>query len=188
MALLVALGWDGWGASGKSESFAPLQLAALRGGLLAGRAAVLEARWPSTASISGKRAAILDGSERVCASLRATTDLGRQEDATQLKIALTRIGEATAHGGQLLLTRTLSPPTRARTIKRRLENPGESVTRRQPDTLTSGPKKGNVNDYCDDCWTTLASTALLPLPTIRHSCLTQRCRVFRIMATPDKDS
>ena len=103
VALLVALGvgWV-WGASGRSDISRALQLAELRVGLLEGRAAVLDARLDIYSVNFGEASRHL---EMARSALRAAdarlNDLGRQEDATQLKIALTRIDEAQRTAGQL---------------------------------------------------------------------------------------
>ncbi len=103
VALLVALGvgWV-WGASGRSDISRALQLAELRDGLLEGRAAVLDARLDVYSVNFGEASRHL---EMARSALRAAdarlNDLGRQEDATQLKIALTRIDEAQRMAGRL---------------------------------------------------------------------------------------
>ena len=103
MALLVALGvgWV-WGASGRSDISRALQLAELRDGLLEGRAAVLDARLDIYSVNFGEASRHL---EMARSALRAAdarlNDLGRQEEATQLKIALARIDEAQRTAGQL---------------------------------------------------------------------------------------
>ena len=103
LALLVALGagWV-WGASGKSDIGRALQLAELRDGLLEGRSAVLDARLDLYSVNFGEASRHL---EMARSALRAAevrlNGLGRQEDATQLKMALTRIDEAQRMAGQL---------------------------------------------------------------------------------------
>ena len=103
VALLVALGigWV-WGASGRLDISRSLERAELRDGLLEGRSAVLEARLDIYSVNFGEASRHL---EMARSALRAAdarlNDLGRQEDATQLKIALTRIDEAQRMAGQL---------------------------------------------------------------------------------------
>ena len=103
VALLVALGvgWA-WGASGRSDINRALRIAELREGLLEGRAAVLDARLDIYSVNFGEASRHLEAARR---ALRATdarlNDLGRQEDAKRLKLALTRIDEAQRMAGQL---------------------------------------------------------------------------------------
>ena len=124
VALLVALGvgWV-WGASGRSEISRALQLAELRVGLLEGRAAVLDARLDIYSVNFGEASRHL---EMARSALRAAdarlNDLGRQEDATRLKIALTRIDEAQRTAGQLSQDANSQAADAARTINEVLEN------------------------------------------------------------------
>jgi hypothetical protein len=103
VALLVALGagWV-WGASGRSDITRALRIAELRGGLLEGRAAVLDARLDIYSVNFGDASRHLEAART---TLRATdarlNDLGRREDATRLKAAVTRIDEAQRMAGQL---------------------------------------------------------------------------------------
>jgi hypothetical protein len=103
VALLVALGvgWV-WGASGRLDISRSLALAELRDDLLEGRAAVLDARLDIYSVNFGEASRHLEiaRSELRAADARLT-GLGRQEDATHLKIALTRIDEAQRVAGQL---------------------------------------------------------------------------------------
>jgi hypothetical protein len=118
VALLVALGigWV-WGASGRSDISRALQLAELRDGLLEGRAAVLDARLDIYSVNFGEASRHL---EMARSALRAAdarlNDLGRQEDATRLKIALTRIDEAQRTAGQLSQDANSQAADAARTI------------------------------------------------------------------------
>jgi len=124
VALLVALGvgWV-WGASGRSDISRALQLAELRDGLLEGRAAVLDARLDIYSVNFGEASRHL---EMARSALRAAdarlNDLGRQEDATQLKIALARIDEAQRAAGQLSQNANSQAADAARTINEVLEN------------------------------------------------------------------
>jgi hypothetical protein len=96
VALLVALGggWV-WGASGRSDISRALQIAELRVGLLEGRAAVLDARLDIYSVNFGEASRHLELARSALRAADARLNrLGRQEDATQLKIALTRIDEA----------------------------------------------------------------------------------------------
>jgi len=103
VALLVALGagWV-WGASGRSDITRALRIAELRGGLLEGRAAVLDARLAIYSVNFGDASRHFEAART---TLRATdarlNDLGRREDATRLKAAVTRIDEAQRMAGQL---------------------------------------------------------------------------------------
>jgi hypothetical protein len=124
VALLVALGvgWV-WGASGRSDISRALQLAELRDGLLEGRAAVLDARLDIYSVNFGEASRHL---EMARSALRAAdarlNDLGRQEEATQLKIALARIDEAQRAAGQLSQNANSQAADAARTINEVLEN------------------------------------------------------------------
>jgi hypothetical protein len=124
VALLVALGvgWV-WGASGRSDISRALQLAELRNGLLEGRAAVLDARLDIYSVNFGEASRHL---EMARSALRAAdtrlNDLGRQEDAIQLKIAFTRIDEAQRTAGQLSQDANSQAADAARTINEVLEN------------------------------------------------------------------
>ena len=103
MALLVALGvgWV-WGASGRSDISRALELAELRDGLLEGRVAVLDARLDIYSVNFGEASRHLEAARSALRAADARLNgLGRQEDATQLKIALTRIDEAQRMAGQL---------------------------------------------------------------------------------------
>lgn len=103
VALLVAVG-VGWvlGASGRSNSERALQIADLRGDLLEGRAAVLDARLDIYSVNFGNASAHLEAART---ALRAADQklmkLGRTEDAKSLESALTRIDEAQRAAGQL---------------------------------------------------------------------------------------
>jgi hypothetical protein len=124
VALLVALGigWV-WGASGRLDISRSLELAELRDGLLEGRSAVLEARLDIYSVNFGEASRHL---EMARSALRAAdtrlNDLGRREDATQLKIALTRIDEAQRTAGQLSQDANSQAADAARTINEVLEN------------------------------------------------------------------
>ncbi len=124
VALLVALGigWV-WGASGRSDISRALQLAELRDGLLEGRAAVLDARLDIYSVNFGEASRHL---EMARSALRAAdarlNELGRQEDATRLKIALTRIDEAQRTAGQLSQDANSQAADAARAINEVLES------------------------------------------------------------------
>jgi hypothetical protein len=102
-ALLVAVGvgWA-WGASGKSDISRALQTAELRDGLLEGRAAVLDARLDIYSINFGEASRHF---ETARSALRAADgrlkDLGRQEDAARVQMALMRIDDAQRMAGQL---------------------------------------------------------------------------------------
>jgi hypothetical protein len=103
LALLVALGvgWA-WGAYGRSEITDALRIAELREGLLAGRAAVLDARLDIYSVNFGEASRHLEAARSALRAADARlTGLGRQEDAKHLAIALTRIDEAQRMAGQL---------------------------------------------------------------------------------------
>lgn len=103
VVLLVALGggWV-WGAWGRWEVSRALALAELRGGLLEGRAAVLDARLDIYSVNFGESSRHLEAARSALGAVEARlADLGREEDAAQLKIALTRIDEAQRMAGQL---------------------------------------------------------------------------------------
>ncbi len=103
VALLVALGvgWA-WGASGRSDSNRALRIVELREGLLEGRAAVLDARLDIYSVNFGEASRNLEAARSALRAADARlNDLGRQEDANRLKIALTRIDEAQRMAGQL---------------------------------------------------------------------------------------
>ena len=103
VALLVALGvgWA-WGASGRSDINRALQSAELRGGLLEGRAAVLDARLAIYSVNFGEASRHLEAARTALRAADARLQrLNRQEDVERLKIALTRIDEAQRMAGQL---------------------------------------------------------------------------------------
>jgi hypothetical protein len=103
VALLVALGvgWA-WGASGRSDITRALRIAELRGGLLEGRAAVLDARLDIYSVNFGDASRHLEAARTTLRAADARlNDLGRREDATRLKTAVTRIDEAQRMAGQL---------------------------------------------------------------------------------------
>jgi hypothetical protein len=124
VALLVALGigWV-WGASGRLDISRSLELAELRDGLLEGRSAVLEARLDIYSVNFGEASRHL---EMARSALRAAdarlNDLGRRDDATHLKIALTRIDEAQRTAGQLSQDANSHAADAARTINEVLDN------------------------------------------------------------------
>jgi hypothetical protein len=103
VAMLVALGigWA-WGASGRSDVSRALRIAELRDGLLEGRAAVLDARLDIYSVNFGEASRHLEAARSALRAADARlNDLGRQEDATRLETALTRIDEAQRMAGQL---------------------------------------------------------------------------------------
>ena len=103
VALLVAfgVGWA-WGASGRSDITRALRIAELRGGLLEGRAAVLDARLDIYSVNFGDASRHLEAARTALRAADARlNDLGRREDATRLKAAVTRIDEAQRMAGQL---------------------------------------------------------------------------------------
>jgi Tfp pilus assembly protein PilX len=103
VALLVALGvgWV-WGASGSSDINRALRTAELRDSLLEGRAAVLDARLDVYSVNFGEASRHLEAARSALRAADAQLqDVGRQEDAKRLTIALTRIDEAQRLAGQL---------------------------------------------------------------------------------------
>jgi hypothetical protein len=103
LALLVALGagWV-WGMSGKSEISRSLRAAELRSGLLEGRVAVLDARLDIYSVNFGEASRHFEKARDALRTADARLkDLGRQEDAKRLEVALTRIDEAQRMAGQL---------------------------------------------------------------------------------------
>ena len=103
VAVLVALGvgWA-WGASGRSDITRALRIAELRGGLLEGRAAVLDARLDIYSVNFGDASRHFEAARTTLRAADARlNDLGRREDATRLKAAVTRIDEAQRMAGQL---------------------------------------------------------------------------------------
>jgi len=102
-ALLVAvgMGWA-WGASGKSDISRALQTAELRDGLLEGRAAVLDARLDIYSINFGEASRHFEAARSALRAADARLkDLGRQEDAARLQMALMRIDDAQRMAGQL---------------------------------------------------------------------------------------
>jgi hypothetical protein len=103
LGLLVAVGvgWV-WGASGRSDTDRALQIAELRADLLEGRAAVLDARLDIYSVNFGEASRHFEAARSALRAADARlTSLGRQEDATPLQAALTRIDEAQRMAGQL---------------------------------------------------------------------------------------
>ena len=118
VGLLVALGvgWV-WGASGRSEINRALQLAELRDNLLEGRAALLDARLDVYSVNFGEASRHLEAARTALRAADARlNDLGRQEEATQMKTALTRIDEAQRMAGQLNQNANSLAADAARTI------------------------------------------------------------------------
>ena len=118
VALLVALGggWV-WGASGRADISRALQLAELRDSLLEGRVAVLEARLDIYSVNFGEASRHLEVARTALRAADARlNDLGRQEEATQMKTALTRIDEAQRMAGQLNQNANSLAADAARTI------------------------------------------------------------------------
>lgn len=103
VALLVALGVGlVWGAWGRSETIRALRIAELRDGLLEGRAAVLDARLDIYSVNFGEASRHLEAARSALRAADARLNgLGRQEDAKQVEIALTRIDEAQQMAGKL---------------------------------------------------------------------------------------
>jgi hypothetical protein len=102
-ALLVAvgMGWA-WGASGKSDISRALQTAELRDGLLEGRAAVLDARLDIYSINFGEASRHFEAARSALRAADAQLkDLGRQEDAARVQMALMRIDDAQRMAGQL---------------------------------------------------------------------------------------
>jgi len=133
VALVVALGvgWA-WGAWGRSDITRALRIAELRDDLLEGRAAVLDARLDIYSVNFGEASRHLEAAR---SSLRAAdarlTGLGLQEEATRLKIALTRIDEAQRMAGQLNQDANAVAADAAKTIDAVLET---TAKRRPPGT------------------------------------------------------
>lgn len=103
VALLVALGvgWA-WGTSGRSAINRVLKIAELRESLLEGRAAALDARLDIYSVNFGDASRHLEAARSAVRAADARlNDLGRQEDAKRLTIALTRIDDAQRMAGQL---------------------------------------------------------------------------------------
>lgn len=103
VAVLVALGggWV-WGASGKSAITHALQIAELREDLLAGRAAVLDARLGIYSVNFGEASRNLEAARSALRAAGARlNELGRQADAKPLELALAKIDEAQRMAGQL---------------------------------------------------------------------------------------
>lgn len=103
VALLVALGvgwaWGGWGRSDINRA---LRVAELRGDLLEGRAAVLDARLDIYSVNFGEASRHLEAARSALRAADARLkDLSRQEDAKRLELALTRIDEAQRMAGKL---------------------------------------------------------------------------------------
>ncbi|MDP1570170.1 MAG: hypothetical protein Q8L86_09210 [Vicinamibacterales bacterium] len=102
-ALLVALGagWA-WGASGTWDLTRALRMAELRNVLLEGRAAVLDARLDIYSVNFGEASRHLEAARSAVHDAEARLDdLGRQEDATPLALALAKIDEAQRMAGEL---------------------------------------------------------------------------------------
>lgn len=103
VALLAALGvgWA-WGTSGRSDVERALQTADLRGSLLEGRAAVLDARLDiyginfgdASRHLEAARSALRDAAARL-------NGLGRRDEAKRLELALLRVDDAQRMAGQL---------------------------------------------------------------------------------------
>jgi hypothetical protein len=103
LGLLVAVGvgWV-WGASGRSDTDRALQIAELRADLLEGRTAVLDARLDIYSVNFGEASRHFEAARSALRAAGARlTSLGREEDATPLAAALTRIDEAQRMAGQL---------------------------------------------------------------------------------------
>lgn len=103
VALLVALGagWV-WGASGRAAISHALQIAELRDSLLEGRAEVLDARLDIYGINFGDASRHFEAARTALrAAVSRLNDLGRQDDAKRLDVALTRIDEAQRLAGQL---------------------------------------------------------------------------------------
>jgi hypothetical protein len=103
LALLVAagVGWV-WGASGRSEIDRALQITELRVDLLAGRAAVLDARLDIYSVNFGEASRHFEAARSALRAAAARlSSLGRQEDAKPLEAALSQIDEAQRLAGQL---------------------------------------------------------------------------------------
>lgn len=124
VAVLVALGvgWA-WGASGRSDINRALRLAELRDGLLEGRAAVLDARLDIYSVNFGEASRHLEAARSALRAVAARlNDLGRQEDAKRLELALTRIDEAQRMAGQLNQDANALAADAAKTINDVLES------------------------------------------------------------------
>jgi hypothetical protein len=103
VGLVVALGvgwaWGGWGRANIDRA---LETAELRRGLLEGRSAVLEARLDIYSVNFGEASRHFEAARSALRAAEARLNgLGRQEDAKQLELALTRIDEAQRMAGKL---------------------------------------------------------------------------------------
>jgi hypothetical protein len=128
VAVLVALGvgWA-WGASGKADLNRTLQIAELRDGLLEGRAAVLDARLDIYSVNFGDASRHFEAARSALRAADARfNELGRQEDAKRLQIALMRIDEAQRMAGQLNQDANARAADAAKTINEVL---GSTATR-----------------------------------------------------------
>lgn len=103
VAVLAALGvgWA-WGASGRSDLHRAVQIAELRDDLLEARIAVLDTRLDIYGVNFGDASRHLEAARAALhAAVTRLNDLDRQDDATRLKVALTRIDEAQQMAGKL---------------------------------------------------------------------------------------
>jgi hypothetical protein len=103
LALLVAVGvgWV-WGASGRSDSDRALQIAELRGQLLEGRAAVLNARLDIYSVNCGEASRNFEAARAALHAANARLmSQSRTKEAKSLEGALSRIDEAQRLAGQL---------------------------------------------------------------------------------------
>ena len=97
----LGVGWL-WGASGRSQIDRDLQAAALRGSLVEGRAALLDARLDiyginfgdASRHFEAARTALRDADARL-------NGLGRPDEAKRVELALKRVDDAQRMAGQL---------------------------------------------------------------------------------------
>ena len=101
LVAMLGVGWL-WGASGRSQIDRDLQAAALRGSLVEGRAALLDARLDiyginfgdASRHFEAARTALRDADARL-------NGLGRPDEAKRVELALKRVDDAQRMAGQL---------------------------------------------------------------------------------------
>jgi len=101
LVAMLGVGWL-WGASGRSQIDRDLQAAGLRGSLVEGRAALLDARLDiyginfgdASRHFEAARTALRDADARL-------NGLGRPDEAKRVELALKRVDDAQRMAGQL---------------------------------------------------------------------------------------